>query len=69
MGWMWISIILFLGLLCVAGWFATIGAKPGGQEGEELSEEVLKRRYASGEIDDETYKRMLDNLQVPGTRK
>ncbi len=32
-------------------------------QGEESAEDILKRRYASGEIDDETYQRMLKELR------
>jgi uncharacterized membrane protein len=39
------------------------GAKRGSTGTKEPPEETLKRRFASGEIDEETYQRMLRTLR------
>jgi len=41
------------------------GRSPGGDAGRTRAEEILKERYARGEIDRETYQRMLDDVR-PG---
>lgn len=59
-GWMWIGwpMIIVVGVLA---WLA-LGNKTKRELGES-PEEILKRRYAKGEIDQETYKRTLDELR------
>ncbi len=60
MGWMWIwPLVLVVFLLPVArGLFRMrTGNDPGRPE------EILKTRYARGEIDDEEYRRRLDELR------
>lgn len=62
MGWMWLLWIL---LILVAGgglWFL-INQIRGGGGSDGSAEDTLKRRYASGEIDEETYERMLGELR------
>jgi putative membrane protein len=39
------------------------GRRPGGEAGRNRAEEILKERYARGEIDRETYQRMFDDLK------
>lgn len=62
MGWMgfwWIFIVLVI----VAGlWYAVSAARQGDANGAS-AEDILKGRYANGEIDRETYERMLADLR------
>jgi putative membrane protein len=39
------------------------GRPPGGEPGRGRAEEILKERYARGEMDRETYQRMLEDLR------
>lgn len=39
------------------------GAPGGGPEGRHRAEEILRERYARGEVDRETYQRMLEDLR------
>ena len=60
----WMSawwIVIALVLLVVARFVLVALRREGG--GPESPEQILKRRYASGEIDRETYERMLRNLR------
>lgn len=62
MGGMWLWWILILIVIGVGVWYALSAAGKGGTK-EESPEAVLKRRYANGEIDRETYERMLSDLR------
>lgn len=62
MGVMWLWWILGVPLGIVVIWFFARGPQ-GGNPRQETPEETLKRRYASGEIDRDEYKRMLDELR------
>ena len=60
----WILIIAGLVMLIkslMGGGGHDSGARPGPVD--ESAEEILKKRYARGEISEEEYKRMLDNLR------
>lgn len=61
MGWMWIIWIIIVVLVI---WFIARGAGGGAaiQMGES-PEQILKRRYASGEINREDYERMLNDIR------
>jgi putative membrane protein len=61
MGWMAIWWIVIIAAVVSVLWIALSSARRGG--GEESPEKVLKRRYAQGEIDRETYERMLEDLR------
>lgn len=55
-----------LGIIIVAALVYLI-VKPGHQHGSDSAksndaEEILKKRFVSGEIDEETYKKMLRTL-------
>lgn len=56
--------ILFWIVLIVAAVIAVWGAssRNRGKEAGEAPEQILKRRYARGEIDRETYDRMRHDL-------
>ena len=62
-GWMWIGwpMIIVIGVLA----WLSFGNKTKRELRDlgESPEEILKRRYARGEIDQETYKRTLDELR------
>lgn len=62
MGWMWIWWLVGIVVLIAAVRAITLG---GGQQGPpaETAEEILKRRYARGEIDEEEYERRLRDLR------
>jgi uncharacterized membrane protein len=63
MGWMGIWWIVAAALIALVVW-ALFRSSRGRMNGSsELPEQVLKRRYAKGEIDHATYQRMLTNLE------
>jgi putative membrane protein len=68
MGWM--GIVWGLGLLVavVLIWMMLRSThRPGGGAGpSESAEDVLKRRYAKGEIDRDTYQQMLRDIRGEG---
>ena len=60
--WTWVGWIGILVLaVCVALWAVRIGLASSGSV-PESPEELLKRRYASGEIDRAEYERRLADL-------
>ena len=63
MGWMGMWWILIVPVLIAVVWFAISAARRRSDGARESPEQVLKRRYASGEIDREAYERMLDELR------
>ncbi len=62
-GWMmglwWILILTAIGAVI---WFALAVSRASGDK-DESPEQALKRRYASGEIDRDTYQQMLEDLR------
>ncbi len=44
-------------------WFALSAARRRGDGVQESPEQVLKRHYANGELDSETYERKLEELR------
>jgi putative membrane protein len=63
MGWMALWWILSAAVIAITLW-ALLRAKGGpAPDRGESPEEVLKRRYAKGEIDRQTYERMLGELR------
>lgn len=64
MGSMGIWWIVGVALIALVAW-ALVRSSRGAMNGSsESPEQVLKRRYAGGEIDHETYQRMLTELKV-----
>lgn len=62
MGWMGLWWILIVPVLIALVWFAlSAGRRRDGAQ--ESPEQVLKRRYANGELDRETYERKLEELR------
>jgi putative membrane protein len=61
MGWMGLGWLLLAATIAFVVWAAARASRgAGGESGSPR--EVLKRRYAKGEIDRETYQRMLRDL-------
>lgn len=62
MGWMGIWWILIVPVLIALVWFAlSAGRRRDGAQ--ESPEQVLKRHFANGELDSETYQRRLEELR------
>lgn len=62
MGGMWLFWLLVLaGLVLLVRWFL-VGER-GSAETHESPEQILKKRYARGDIDKEEYERMLSDLR------
>ena len=61
MGWMAVWWIIVVAALFAFAWFIVAGRGRG--PGDPDAEQRLKRRYAAGEIDRETYRSMLDDLR------
>ena len=63
MGWMTLSILLWMvlivGVLWIAAHFTWAHAGPN----EDSAEAILKRRYANGEIDHDEYERRLNDIR------
>lgn len=60
MGWMGLGWILIIAAVVAVVWFAVTR---GGGNGHESPEQILKRRYANGEIDRQTFERILGDLR------
>ena len=56
-------VLLVLAVLGIV-WLARGLRRPSGVDAVERPEEVLRRRYASGEISDEEYRQRLAGLQA-----
>jgi putative membrane protein len=68
MGWMGIGWIVLIALAVAVVWAIARGTRGLGGP-VESARDVVKRRYANGEIDRETYERMLRDLQdLPPSR-
>lgn len=61
MGWMWLGWV-GLPLLIAFAISASMKNRSGADKPPESAGEVLKRRYAKGDIDRDTYQRMLGDL-------
>ncbi len=57
---MWWILLL---LLIFAVWYFASGKGSGSAAPPETPEEILKKRYAKGEIDRDTYEKMLADLR------
>lgn len=63
MGWMWMWWILIILAIVAVVWFLVSTGQKRRNASDDSPEQILKRRYARGEIDHETYERMLDELR------
>lgn len=58
----WLAVLLVIALVL---WRALTRSMPGAgptDEGRDRAEAILRERYARGEIDEPTFRRMLDEL-------
>lgn len=62
MGGMWIWWILGIVIIAVLAW-AVLGSPARKRGGDVSAEELLKRRYARGEINKEDYEKRLQDLR------
>jgi uncharacterized membrane protein len=60
MGWMMMWWLLGVGLITALVWALV---RRGSGDASDSPEAILKRRYASGEIDQQTYEQMLGELR------
>lgn len=72
MGWGggWLMMLFWPILLAAIIWIAWMLARRGGLRsgptaGQDRAEALLRERYARGEIDEATYRRMLEGLRRP----
>jgi len=63
MAWMGIWWIVAVALIVAVVWSLRSSSRGGTRGASESPEEILKRRYASGEIDRETYHRMMKDVE------
>lgn len=65
MGWMWLWWILIIAAVVAVIWAAANATRRSDESGSTRESPVsaLKRRYANGEIDRDTYQRMLEDLR------
>ena len=63
MFWMVISWLFLIGIFAMLPWFVAkaMGSRPESSGG---AEEILRRRYAAGEIDTNEYERRLEELRT-----
>lgn len=66
---MWIVMILFwglaiFGLICAVRWLAGRGSSSEGESSSQTPLEILKARYAKGEIDREQFEQMKKDLET-----
>jgi len=65
-GWlmMGIGMLIWVAVIVLVVWLIVraVGQRPGGG-GSESAEDLLRRRYASGEIDAEEYQTRLETLR------
>jgi len=65
-GWlmMGIGMLIWVAVIALVVWLVirAVGQRPGGG-GSESAEDLLRRRYASGEIDAEEYQSRLETLR------
>ncbi len=62
-GWGWIFQLLILILFFVILWWMIRNSQSFGYKSEESAEEILKKRLARGEIDEEEYKKLKKEIE------
>ncbi len=60
---MWLWWLLAIGLIAVVAWAVMRSASRSGNGTTETPQDVLKRRYARGEIDKDEYEKRLQDLR------
>ena len=63
LGWTLILVVLILTVWAIAGGRWPGGREDGGRTSEDRAESVLRERYARGKIDEEEYRRKLNELR------
>ncbi len=63
MGWMWLWWILGIAFVIAIVWILTAAARRSSGSSEDSPEQILKRRYARGEINHEEYEQKLNELR------
>ena len=66
-GWMWVGWIAAAAVIGALVWVAVRGARRDTPPPPESPEAILKRRYAAGEIDRDTYEQRLADIRQDGT--
>lgn len=61
--WMPIGMAFWLAVLVLLVWVASRAIGGHGQRTDDSPEQILKRRYARGEIEREEYERRLSDLR------
>ena len=56
-------VVIIAGIALLARWLMTASGKGGDAHAEKSPVEILKRRYASGEIDREEFQEMKKDLE------
>jgi putative membrane protein len=73
-GWIWMLLmpLLAIALIVLVVWAVRLGGRPGegerGRRGQQTPREILDRRFASGEIDADTYAQARDKLAGGGSQ-
>ena len=62
-GWMGLWMVVPLIVLILLVWIVARAASSESRRSEETPEQILKRRYARGEIEREEYERRLTDLR------
>lgn len=63
MGWMWIVWLLVLAGLVAAGWMLARRSGSRHSSAADRAEAILRERYARGEMDEPTWRRMREELR------
>ncbi len=63
MAGMWLWWIIGIGVLVAIIWLLARTSSSTGGGAAQSAEEILKRRYAKGEIDEDEYSRRLEDLR------
>lgn len=63
MGGMWLWWILGIAIIGVLAWVVVKPLSSNSRDNESTPEELLKRRYAQGDIDKDDYEKRLSDLR------
>ena len=69
--WMLVPLLLWVAFFGLVAWGAlrVFSARQGGGRAADSAEEVLRERFARGEVDAETYESSLDTLRRGSSRQ
>lgn len=71
-GWAWMGLFPVLVIIAIALVVRLFMREPGSErtrEEEDSAREVLRRRFAAGEIDEDEFNRLLASLERTSTRR